>query len=106
MNRFHLTLEAADDLNEIYEYIARDNPEAAERVRSEFYTAIQHLAKMPAAGHFRRDLTDKPVRFWRIRSYLIVYRPRTKPLEIVRVLHGARDVRRILKAREGGQPAD
>ena len=30
MNRFHLTLEAADDLNEIYDYIARDNPEAAD----------------------------------------------------------------------------
>ena len=30
MNRFRLTLEAADDLNEIYDYIARDNPEAAD----------------------------------------------------------------------------
>jgi antitoxin ParD1/3/4/toxin ParE1/3/4 len=36
------------------------------------------------------------VKFWPIYSYLIVYDPGTKPLQIIRVLHGMRDVEDIL----------
>jgi antitoxin ParD1/3/4/toxin ParE1/3/4 len=37
------------------------------------------------------------VKFWPVYSYLIVYSPDTRPLEIVRVLHGARDIAPILE---------
>jgi antitoxin ParD1/3/4/toxin ParE1/3/4 len=47
-------------------------------------------------GHLREDLTDEPVRFWSVYSYVIVYDPETQPLQILRILHGARDVRRVL----------
>jgi plasmid stabilization system protein ParE len=36
------------------------------------------------------------VLFWPVYSYLIIYRPDKKPLEVLRVLHGNRDVTRIL----------
>jgi antitoxin ParD1/3/4/toxin ParE1/3/4 len=36
------------------------------------------------------------VKFWPLHSYLIVYDPAKRPVWIVRVLHGARDVRRLL----------
>jgi plasmid stabilization system protein ParE len=52
---------------------------------------------MPLSGHRREDLTDQPVRFWSVYSYVIVYDPDTQPLQIVRILHSARDVRCILR---------
>jgi plasmid stabilization system protein ParE len=48
-------------------------------------------------GHKRQDLTNRPVKFWRIFSYLVVYDPTSVPLTVIAVLHGARDVEHILK---------
>jgi plasmid stabilization system protein ParE len=45
----------------------------------------------------RTDLADGAVRFWPVFSYLVVYRSDTNPIQIVRVLHGKRDVRRLLE---------
>ena len=61
-----------------------------------FIEAFRALAAMPGMGHFRQDLTEAPLLFWPVASYLIVYRPETEPLEIIRVLHGARDLIEIL----------
>ena len=58
---------------------------------------MQLLADNPGIGHLRSDLTPQDVRFWSVFRYLVIYRPDTKPLEIVRVLHGKRDVRRLLE---------
>ena len=55
------------------------------------------LAERPGVGHLRTDLADEFVRFWPVFSYLVIYRPDTKPIEIIRVLHGKRDVRRLLE---------
>ena len=54
------------------------------------------LAKNPGMGHRRDELTDTRHRFLLVYSYLIVYRHETKPLQIIRVLHAARDVQSIL----------
>jgi plasmid stabilization system protein ParE len=96
--RFLLTPAARDDLIEISNYIQRnDGAAAAQRVRSGLREAIYRLAEMPGLGHLREDLADEPLRFWTVYSYLIIYRPETDPIQIVRVLHGARDVRRLLE---------
>ena len=55
------------------------------------------LARTPGMGHVREDLASTSLRFWPIYSYLIIYSPESKPLQIVRILHSARDVRRILE---------
>lgn len=89
--------EARLDLLEIWEYIAQDNLDAADRVESEVKEILSMLAHNPEAGHIRRDLTSKPVRFWPIYSYLIVYDPEAHPLEVVRILSGYRDVAGLLK---------
>lgn len=49
-------------------------------------------AEMPRKGHVRDDLTAEPLRFWPVFSYLIIYRPKTSPVEIVRVLDRRRNV--------------
>lgn len=94
--RYVLTPAAEVDLSEIVDFIRRDSPGAARRILGELRAAMQRLAAMPQMGHVREDLVEEPVRFWPVRSYLIIYRPEAEPLEIVRILHGARDVRSIL----------
>ena len=60
---------------------------------------MQRLAAFPNIGHLRTDLTDEPLRFWCVYSYLIVYRPEQRPLEVIAVVHGARDVEKVLRRR-------
>jgi plasmid stabilization system protein ParE len=45
----------------------------------------------------REDLTDRPLKFWSVYSYLVAYDPAGAPVTIGAVLHGARDVAQILK---------
>lgn len=85
------------DLLEIWEYIARDNIDIADRVEREIQQAVSMLARNPELGHMRRDLTSKAVRFWPIYSYLIIYDPKAQPLEVVRILSGYRDIAELLK---------
>jgi plasmid stabilization system protein ParE len=68
MNAYRLTPAAEDDLFEIWAFIASDNPTAADRLESELFRACQRLAEKPDLGHFRRDLTDLPVRFFAVRG--------------------------------------
>jgi len=96
MKPFVLTPRAEQDVSGIWDYIADDNIEAADRVLEALERAMLNLAKNPGIGHCREELTDKRHRFFLVYSYLIVYRPETKPLQITRVLHAARDVQTIL----------
>ncbi len=97
MRRFSLTPEARDDLVNIQDYIAQDNPQAAARVINEMFEHFGRLADHPEIGHVREDLTPRRVRFWSIYSYLIVYDPITQPVSIVRVLSGYRNIAAILE---------
>src|SRR5713226_1864211 len=96
MKRFVLTPLAKQDLNDIWDYIADDNIEAADRVLDALENAMVKLAKSPGIGHWRKELTDKRLRVFLVYSCLIVSRHETKPLQIIRVLHAARDVQSIL----------
>lgn len=97
MADYFFSPEARLDLLEIWEYIARDDIDAADRVIAEIEEATNKLSINPGIGHLRRDLTTKNVRFWRVYSYLIIYKADTNPLEIVRVLSGYLDVAALLK---------
>jgi plasmid stabilization system protein ParE len=96
MKRFKLSREAASDIREIWRYIALDSVKSARKVRLSLFNACQFLAENPRIGHIREDLTSEPVWFWPVGSYLLIYDPASKPLAIVRVLHGARDVPSLL----------
>jgi plasmid stabilization system protein ParE len=92
MKQYRLTPAAENDLFEIWAHIASDNLTAADDLESEFFRMFQRLADQPDLGHYRRDLTDKPVRFFCVRDvYLVVYNAASDPIVIVRVLHGSRD---------------
>jgi plasmid stabilization system protein ParE len=95
--------EAEADIDDIWEYIAADNPAAADRVTAEIEKALDNLVPFPARGHRRTDLTSRPLRFVLVREYLIAYAPDEKPLWVVAVMHGRRSPRvmaAILRGRE------
>jgi toxin ParE1/3/4 len=103
MTGYALHPEARFDLDEIWEYIAADNLEAAYRTIDEILAAIRRVVPFPHTGHRRRDLTSRPLRFIRVRDYLIAYAPDEKPLWVIAVMHGHRDPRvmaAILRGRE------
>lgn len=100
MRGYSVSPQALDDLFEIWQYIAQDSEEAADRVQSEFYNLFSSLAQTPAQGHSRKDLTGRHVLFFPLYSYLIVYQPDVEPIRILTVVHGNRNVKRVLKQRK------
>ena len=95
---FVLTHAAARDLEEILDYVAETGGEVvALRVQDRLHEALSLLARYPRLGHQREDLALNQIRFWSVSSYVIVYRDDTSPLQIERVLHGARDLQRLLE---------
>lgn len=99
MARFRLTEPAEQDLLSLAAFISGEDDSAAERVVDAIESALRGLAEMPRKGHLRPDLTEDPsLRFWSVYSWFIVYRPRSKPLEVVRILHASRDVESELDA--------
>src|SRR5690242_2092249 len=98
--RYMLAPAAALDLVQIWRYIKeKAGLEMADRVESAIRDKIVFLAGSPGGGHSRKDLTGEPVKFFSVYSYLIVYRPETRPLQVVAILHGYRDVEAHLKDR-------
>jgi plasmid stabilization system protein ParE len=95
--------EALADLNEIWEYIALDSLDAADRVIADILTAIRNLVSFPGVGHRRPDLTSRPLHFIVVHQHLIAYAPDEKPLWVVAAIHGRRNPRvmaAILRGRE------
>ena len=100
MHKVSLSPEALEDLDNIWLYIAQDNPSAADKVIEAAYRVCQHLAEHPELGvmrHFSEGslanmrslvISDFP-------KYLIFYRTTPTAVEVVRVLHGARDIEKL-----------
>lgn len=97
MSRYRLTPEAVEDLTEIAEYISQDDPRAARAVLISLRKAMRKLARSPGIGHWREDLPSKDLRVWPVYSFLIVYRARIRPLQVLRVLSGWRHLPSALK---------
>lgn len=57
------------------------------------------LLETPGIGHRRDDLTSYPVLFWPVGGYLIIYRAKSQPVEIVAVTQGAGDIPAFLMRR-------
>ena len=81
----------------------KHNVDAANRVESESFETFEALARTSGQGRKRTDLTAEAVLFFPVHSYLLVYRPEKRPLEVVAIIHGARNVGRVLKERGGSQ---
>jgi toxin ParE1/3/4 len=96
-------LPAAErDIDAIADYIANDNLDAALRFYEAVRSDARNLAEMPGMGPVWgfRNSAYADVRFWPIRGFrnhLIFYRPAPAGIEVVRVIHGARDLERQIQ---------
>ena len=95
MSRFRFTSAASEDLREIVEYLAAEgSPETARRFVQGLTERCQSLADMPGIGRRREELSPG-LRSVPEGGYVIFYRTAEDGVQIVRVLHGARDIERI-----------
>lgn len=97
MSKFILNPEADQELDDIWEYIAQDDIDAADRWDRKLRDAFSMLATNPQAGHTRKDLCDSSVRFWPVGAYLILYRTHSDHIEIVAITQGSRDIPSFLR---------
>ena len=96
---YDVSAEAQNDLFEIWRRIAEDSVDLANRIDSEFHDLFASLGRMPGQGHARKDLSTRPVLFFPMYSFLVAYQPDMRPIRIMAVLRGKRNVKRILKER-------
>jgi toxin ParE1/3/4 len=85
---------AIADLAEIWNYIADDSEQRADSFIDLLDRKINTLARRPNMGHIRDELVEG-LRSFPVDRYIIFYRSIPKGIEIVRVLHGARDINTV-----------
>jgi antitoxin ParD1/3/4/toxin ParE1/3/4 len=95
---------AESELADILDYIADQtgSRRVAESVLTDFVRAFEQLAATPGIGFRRPQLTGRDVRWWPVHSYLVVYDPQAIPLRVLRVLHGARDLKLLFETDQEG----
>ncbi|HEY5296886.1 MAG TPA: type II toxin-antitoxin system RelE/ParE family toxin [Verrucomicrobiae bacterium] len=90
MKQFRVSDVAQSDLDGIWLYIAQDNLDAADKFIHVIVSRFSKLAAMPLIGRQREELSPR-LRSFPVSRYVVFYRPIENGVEIVRVLHGARD---------------
>ena len=99
MTRFDLSPAAATDIENIAAFLDDHAPHATDHVLGALHNAMRRLPEMPGLGHVREDMADEPLRFYAVWSYLVIFRV-TERVEVVRVLHAARDIAREFRDTE------
>ncbi len=99
MSAYVLSAGAERDLDHIWDFIAEDSIDMADRWTRKLFDAFETLARNPGLGRKREDLTQHPVFFWPVGSYMIIYRASRRPIEIVAVTQGSRDIPAFLRSR-------
>lgn len=96
MSRFKLSAQARQDIEDIWLYIAQNSPQAADNLLDKMLLRFSRLAQFPELGRVRSDLAPF-VRSFPVGSYIVFYRPIEQGIEIVRVVHGSRDIGQIFQ---------
>jgi toxin ParE1/3/4 len=90
MAQVRWTPQAADDLDAIAEFIARDSPHFAGLFAADILQTVGQLADFPESGRIVPEVGDRSIREIILGSYRIIYRRRSDVVEILTVHHGAR----------------
>ena len=104
MNLFiKTTPKAEQDLDDLFQYLARENEDTALRFFDSFRETIAQLSKMPNIGKYYQINNPKlkGLRRWRIKGfkqYIIFYLVSDQILTIVRIIYASRDIPRILES--------
>jgi plasmid stabilization system protein ParE len=85
VTRYILSEDTDRDLNSIWDYIATDNVDPADRWVGKLFDAFDAIGDTPSIGHKREDLTAYPVLFWPVGTYLVIYRATLRPVEMTQM---------------------
>lgn len=101
MTGYILTPAAQEDLANIRDYYVEEaGHRVARRMLAEFVEAFRFLARAPHAGHKRLDLAEeRPVLFWAMRDYLIVYKADNTPVQVLAIAKASRDIPAVIGRR-------
>lgn len=94
MPRVQRTAQADEDLIELWVYVAQDNEFAADHLWAEFDRKFALLAGQPRLGAARPDIAPE-LRHFPVGRYLILYREIDDGIEVVRIVHGARQLNNL-----------
>lgn len=94
--RVRLLPQAETDLDDIWYYIALDDPDAATRTVDGILARLRVLASFPGAGREREELYPG-LRSWPIDNYVAFYTVDEAEIRVGRILHGHRDVQRVFE---------
>lgn len=82
------------DLLDIWLFIAADNPQAADRLLLDIDEQCRLLGENSRMGVARPEIAPE-ARSWSLGRYLILYRVIPEGIDVVRVIHGARDLQQL-----------
>lgn len=99
MGQINWTNAAERWLQEIYEYIQQDNPDAALRTVRGIRERAQVLADFPEIGAPYADRARRAIRILLYGHYRIAYRVKQGEVDILGVFHGSLDIERFLGKR-------
>jgi toxin ParE1/3/4 len=99
MSEPRITERAESDLDAAWEYLAQRNEAAADRLLDNILKGARQHARFPLTGRSREDLAPG-LRSFVVAPYVIFFRPVDDTIEVLRVLHGSRDIDVIMKAEE------
>lgn len=85
---------AKQDMREIWKFLAKLNRPSADSLIMEITSKFSTLAQFPEMGRPRNDLLLY-LRSFAVKNYLILYQPNPIGIEILRVVHGSRDITKI-----------
>ncbi len=91
MKHYRVSPDARADLDNIYDYVARENLTAADGLVDKFKAKFILLARHPLMGQSRPELAPN-LRSTPVGNYVILYRPSNDGIEIARIIHSARDM--------------
>jgi len=92
------TVESRRDYLQIFVFVGEQNIDAAQRLVEMFDRNLEMLSDMPGLGPRRPEL-GKGVRSFPVGKYILLYRAIDDGIELLRGLHGARDLRRVFRKR-------
>lgn len=96
MSRLNVSPTARRDLHAVFDHIATDNPRAAATFVDRVEEACRRIADFPEMGTLREDLAPS-LRAFAVGNYVVLYRPADQGIDVLRVVHGARDLPSVLE---------
>jgi toxin ParE1/3/4 len=95
-----LAPDAETDLEDAWTYISGEaGQDKADELFDDLIMRLRILEEQPQIGRLRPEL-GPGYRGWVIDNYVVVYRLNTRSIDVLRILHAARDIERILREGE------